>query len=134
MTVVKTKWLGVLSSDPDTAGLEEGSWWYNSSENRWKFYDGNEVRVLPVPIKKATSADVTIPIGGGSATVNVTASDLGLTKIEYVVNLSVKRKAPVVNDVYAPSYGINATNDAIGITLAAGTGTTLAVEVTVLGY
>lgn len=134
MTVVRTKWLGVLSSDPSTTGLEAGSWWFNSTEKRWKYYDGVEIRVLPLPIKTATSADVTIAIGGGSATTSLSAADFGLTKIEYIMDVEVEREVPIVNDVYAPSYGINATGDAVGITLSAGSGTTLAARVTVLGY
>jgi len=77
---------------------------------------------------------VTIPVGGGSATASISLSSFGLTsKIEAILSVNVKRQAPVVNDVYAPSVGINATQDAVGITLAAGTGTTLLAEITVLG-
>jgi len=83
---------------------------------------------------KAT-ATLTIPIGGGRATTSLTLSDFGLdTKIEFIVNVNVNRKTPIVNDVYEPSAGINETSDAVGVTLSAGSGTTLATEVTVLGY
>ena len=34
MTIVRTKWLGILDSDPDTAGLEGGEWWFNKTEKR----------------------------------------------------------------------------------------------------
>ena len=84
-------------------------------------------------IRSAKSGDVTIPIGGGSATVSLTLSDFNLSRFEVILNVKVERKAPIVNDVYEPSYGFNATGDAIGLTLAAGTGTTLVAEVTVLG-
>jgi len=83
---------------------------------------------------KAT-ATLAIPIGGGRAVTSLTLSDFGLdTKIEFIMNVGVNRKTPIVNDVYEPSAGINDTSDAVGITLAAGTGTTLQAEVTVLGY
>lgn len=131
----RTKWLGELAADPSPAEIEEGSWWYNTTEKRWKFFDGSEIRALPIKIKEAVTPDLTIPIGGGSATASVTIADLGLsTRIEWVVDVEVERRAPVVNDVYAPSYGVNATGDAIGLTVAAGTGTTLAVRVVALGY
>ena len=134
MPYVRTKWLGVLTADP-TTGLEEGSWWYRSDLKRWRWYDGSEIKDLPITIKEATSADVTIPIGGGSGTTSITITDLGLsTRIDYILNLEVERRVPIVNDVYAASYGLNAAADAVGITLAAGTGTTLAAKASVLGY
>jgi len=133
----RTKWLGVLSADPDTKTIEyePGCWWYNSTEKRWKFWDGSEVRVFPVRVKKAATGDLTIPIGGGSVTASVTIADLGLaSKIELLIGTNILRKVPIVDDVYAPSAGINTTLDAIGITVAAGTGTTLVAEVVAVGY
>ena len=132
-TYYQTKFLGFLSSDPDPTTIEEGSWWYNTTEKRWKYYDGSEIKDLPTVIKKA-SVTVTIPIGGGLVTTSLSAADFGLTKIERILDVVVHREAPVVPDVYAPSYGINATSDGVGITLGGGTGTTLRVEVTVSGY
>ena len=84
------------------------------------------------PKKKATLT-FTIPIGGGSATGSIDAATFGVSTIDYIVNFSVNRKDPVVNDVYQASYGLNAGADAIGITLAAGTGTTLEAEVEIIG-
>ena len=138
MTVpMKTKWLGIRTADPSTDELTntgEGSWWYRSDLKRWRWYDGTEIKDLPITIKEATTADITIPIGGGSATVSLTTADFGLSsRIDYILDLKVEREVPIVDDVYAPSYGINATGDAIGITLAAGTGTTLRAAAVVLG-
>ena len=84
-------------------------------------------------IKTAKTSDLTIPIGGGSVTATLTLSDFGLSSFDAILNVEIERKTPIVNDVYEPSYGFNSGLDAIGITLAAGTGTTLAAEVTVLG-
>jgi len=89
----------------------------------------------PRRIAKASTAELTIPIGGGRVTATLTLADFGLaTKIEALISIMVIRKAPVVDDVYEPSGGINATADAIGLTLAAGTGTTLIAEASVVGY
>jgi hypothetical protein len=85
-------------------------------------------------LAKATSSDVTIPIGGGSATSSLTTSDFGLRKIETIVHVRVIRKAPVVNDVYEPSAWVEPDGSAIGLSLFAGTGTTLAAEVVVAGF
>jgi len=89
----------------------------------------------PRRLGKASTADLTIPIGGGRVATSVSLADLGLdSAIEAVLNVNVERKAPIVDDVYEPSAGINATADAVGTTIAAGTGTTLQAELTVLGY
>jgi len=82
---------------------------------------------------KSASRTVTVPIGGGTVLVTITAADLGFARVDCVLNLRVERLAPVVPDVYSPSYGINATSDAVGITISAGTGTTLRVTVEALG-
>ena len=91
------------------------------------------IKMHPRIIKKVTTPDITIPIGGGSATADLTLSDFGLSTFEVILDVEVERKIPIVDDVYEPSYGFNSGLDAIGITVAAGTGTTLAAEVTVLG-
>ena len=91
------------------------------------------LRYGDLTIKRA-STTVTIPIGGGSATASLTLSNFGLTKkIEVLLSVVVRRQTPIVSDVYAPSAGINASLDAVGLTVYAGSGTTLAVDVTVMG-
>ncbi|MHC1572237.1 MAG: hypothetical protein ACXQTL_05760 [Methanosarcinales archaeon] len=84
-------------------------------------------------IRSAKTSDLTIPIGGGIVTASLSLADFGLSRFEVILNVRAIRKEPVVGDVYEPSVGFNATGDAIGLTLAAGTGTTLAAEVDVLG-
>ena len=133
---LRTKWLGIRDSDPTTdelAQFGEGAWWFNTTDKRFKWYNGSAIEDLPMAIRTASSDLVTIPIGGGSATVSLSAADFNLSKIGYILDLEVERKAPIVNDVYAPSYGINATGDGVGVTLAAASGTTLSVNVMVLG-
>jgi len=132
----KPKWLGVRDSDPSTDELNRvgpGAFWFNSTEKRFKWWDGVAIEDLPVAIKGAYSPAITIPIGGGIVTVSISASSFGLSKLLHVLDCRVYRAAPVVPDVYAPSYGVNATGDAVGITLAAGSGTTLYTYVVVLG-
>jgi len=83
---------------------------------------------------KTASATVTIPIGGGSATASLTLADFNLSyKIEAILHIGVRRQAPIVSDVYSPEGGINAAGNAIGLTLYAGTGTTLSVDAIVAG-
>ena len=131
-TPIRTQFLGKLSSDPTPT--EAGQWWYNTTEKRWKYYDGEETRILPSRLKKA-SVTVTIPIGGGRVNTSLTLTDFGLNNaIEYIINVNVIRRDPIINTVYAPSAGITLNSQAVGLTLAAGAGTTLTAEVTVLGY
>jgi len=93
------------------------------------------IRKKDLSLGEATTPSLTIPIGGGTITTSLTLADFGLRKeIEMIVNVKVERLPPVVQDVYTPSYGINTTLDAVGITLSAGTGTSLMVMVVVLGY
>jgi len=82
----------------------------------------------------SASLTLTIPIGGGRATGSISLASFGLdTKIEYILDVRIDRKTPIVNDVYEPSYGI-VDNTVVGITVAAGTGTTLTANVLVIGY
>jgi len=83
-------------------------------------------------IRKATTPDLTIPIGGGRATSSLAPADFGLSLIEAIINVKVIRKEPIADTVYEPDVGI-ATDGVIGITLFAAQGTTLAAEVTVIG-
>jgi hypothetical protein len=57
------RWLLVqLSADPDTSGwgvTERGRWWFNTADNRIKYWDGDEIQVLPSTGGGGTS--VTLP-------------------------------------------------------------------------
>jgi len=137
MVVIRTRFLGFRNEDPSAEELAEagpGSWWFRSDLKQWKWYDGNEIKILPITVKSFTTADITMPLAGGIVTTSIDAASFGLTKIQEIIDLRIKREAPVIAAVYEPSYGINETGDAIGVTLATGTGTTLKVEATVLGY
>ena len=79
------------------------------------------------------SVTVTIPIGGGSVTA-VIDKPTTLTKIGAILTFTVKREAPIVDDVYEASYGITPAGDAIGLTLSAGTGTTLTAEALMMEF
>ncbi len=85
-------------------------------------------------IAETTSSAVNIPIGGGSTTTTVTASNLGLSKIQAILNVHVERQSPETDDVYEPQYGLNSGENAIGLTLYAASGTTLTATTSVLGY
>lgn len=82
-----------------------------------------------------TTSAVNIAIGGGSAKTTVTTTNLGLNiKIQAILNVVVERQSPETDDVYVPQYGINTSEDAIGLTLYAGSGTSLAATVSAIGY
>jgi hypothetical protein len=85
-------------------------------------------------LAKATTPNLTIPIGGGSAATTLSAGDFGLRKIEAVIHVNVIRGEPIVNDVYTPTSWVSSDGLAAGVSLFAGTGTTLAGEITVLGF
>jgi len=87
----------------------------------------------PRRFRLLTSGVVTIPIGGGRVTTTV-SKPADFTRIEFILHVNVKRLSPEVDDVYEPSVGINATQDAVGLTLVAGTGTTLQAEIGIIGY
>jgi len=91
------------------------------------------VRTEDIGYIKSASLTLTIPIGGGRVTGTRTLADFGLNKkIEYIIDVEIDRGSPIVNDVYEPSYGITPANT-VGITLAAGTGTTLTANILVMG-
>jgi len=94
------------------------------------------INVKGYTTESSGSGTVTIPIGGGSVTTSLTTSDLGLDtpKIKYILNFRIVKSDPPTTDIYAPQYGINASEDAVGITLAAAVGTTLTFEVRAAGY
>ena len=77
------------------------------------------------------SGSVTIPIGGGSAPVNITLANLD--SIVYLCAIKITLADPDVADIYTPR-GPVVTDNIVGMTLAAGTGTTLTAEVEALGH
>jgi len=81
--------------------------------------------------KNKATASVTIPIGGGTATYEMTAAALGLDtgRVTAILNVRVYQSDPETYLIYEPRYGINAAENAVGLTLAAGIGTTLSFEV-----
>ena len=128
MPYVRTKWLGVLTADP-TTGLEEGSWWYNSTEKRWKFFDGDQIRELPTRLEE-DSASVTVPFGGGDTPVNVTISNL--TTIEKIEDIRLSTDPEC--DPGTPANAI-VTGNVVGMTLyGVPAGTTITVNVLASGY
>jgi len=74
--------------------------------------------------KDSATNSVTIPLGGGSAAITVTLS--GLSSIDYVTNIQVTNIDPDTQDIYSPR-GMKVDGNVVGMTLAAGTGTTLTV-------
>jgi hypothetical protein len=83
---------------------------------------------------KTVSKTFTIPIGGGEAYNTYTITDFGFTAtIDAVLAVRIIRQVPVVDNVYVPSYAIDSTSTKVGITLAAGTGTTLTAELMAYG-
>jgi len=83
------------------------------------------------PLFASASGTVTIPIGGGNAALNITVTAFSV--IDYVLDVKITAANPDVDDIYHPR-GIKVTGNVVGLTLAAGTGTTLTVEVAVSGH
>jgi len=76
----------------------------------------------------------TIPVGGGSTTGTIDINNFGLNyKIEGILDVKITRQTPKTDLVYEPEYGINSSQNAVGLTLYAGAGTTLLAQVTVFG-
>jgi len=64
----------------------------------------------------------TIPIGGGSAAITVTLSNL--SSIDYITNIQITNADPDTQDIRAP-MGMKVDSNVVGLTLTAGIGTTL---------
>jgi len=93
------------------------------------------VRRRDLLVKIAKKEDITIPIGGGSVTVTLNAADFGFESyISQILYINVIREEPVVDDVYRADVSTIAPRaDSVNIRVAAGTGTTLSLEVSALG-
>ena len=42
----RTQFLGLLESDPDTTSLAVGQWWINTTDNQFKYFDGDHIAEL----------------------------------------------------------------------------------------
>jgi hypothetical protein len=97
-------------------------------------FGSRKVRFSDLSAARSVTKTVTIPIGGGAAFVNFFLSDFGFsTEIDAIIHVNVSQIAPITNNVYAPSWGINTNSTALGVTVSAGSGITLGVSVLALG-
>ncbi|MDI6905404.1 MAG: hypothetical protein QMD13_07990 [Candidatus Bathyarchaeia archaeon] len=72
---------------------------------------------------------LTIPIGGGFASKTLTFTKI--TDIAYIIAINVLGSSPKIGNINVPQ--INIEDNTIGLTIYAGTGTTLTVEALALG-
>lgn len=82
--------------------------------------------------KKTGSTTVTIPVGGGTG---ISVFNVGgVAVIEMIVNVRITDTDPKVSDIYAPQPWFVTGTSIVGISLGGVTGTTVNMEVDVLGY
>jgi len=81
--------------------------------------------------------EVTVPIGGGGVGVTFSKSDFGFDRaIECVVSVRIAGMDPDVTDVMepvCPAVGTTLGAEVVGLTVGAGTGTTLTVMMLAMG-
>ena len=122
----RTRYFGLRATDPALAGLQQGAWWYNTTEQRFKWYDGTSVR--PIGRFEEDSNDLVVATAGDYV-INVTIA--ALTTVEYVHNIRIDT-SPVVDPGTPTNLRINA--NIVGFTLmGVGGGTTLTAYVLALG-
>lgn len=122
----RSQYYGVRTGDPSVVGLQVWSWWFNSTEQRIKWFDGTSIR----PIGRfEEDSDTLIVATSGDYVMNVTIASLGT--VEYVHNIRIDTD-PVV-DPGTPT-NVQTTVNVVGFTLmGVGGGTTLTAYVMALG-
>lgn len=122
----RTRYFGLRSGDPSIVGLQAGAWWFNTTERRFKWFDG--LIVLSIG-RFEEDSDTLIVATSGDYVMNVTIAALGT--VEYVHNIRIDTD-PVV-DPGTPT-NVQTTVNVVGFTLmGVGGGTTLTAYVMALG-
>lgn len=122
------EYIGRRASDPSVATLTSGQWWYNTTENRFKYFDGTSVIVFEKAPAEGTETLVVATAGNYHLSITVS----GISVINYILNIRVNTN-PVV-DPGTPTC-ISKIGNVVGMTLiGVGGGTTLTGTVTVFGY
>lgn len=122
----RTRYYGVRAGDPSTVGLQVWSWWFNSTEQRIKWYDGTSIR--PIGRYEEDSEELVVSTAGDYVmSVTITA----LTTVEVIHDIRIDTD-PVV-DPGTPTNAQIAAN-VVGFTLmGVGGGTTLTAYVMARG-
>lgn len=124
----RTQFIGIRASDPSVVGLVSGQWWYNTTEDRFKYFNGSSIIAFEKEPSEGTHTLV-VP-SAGNYKLSITIS--GVSTITYLLNLRVNTE-PVV-DPGTPTC-IHIAGNVVGLTLiGVGGGTTLTGTATVLGY
>ena len=74
---------------------------------------------------------LTVPIGGGRVATAINASQLGLNVIDAIISVRIIEANPPIDNIYVPQVSIN--GNVVGITVTAGAGTTVNVEILAMG-
>lgn len=81
--------------------------------------------------KKTGSTTLTIPVGGGSASKTFAVAEFGV--VELILNVRITDTNPKTGNIYYPQVWLNGGN-VVGVSLGGTVGTTVSLEVDVLGY
>jgi hypothetical protein len=86
---------------------------------------GFQARIGNTTLRTANGQAV-VPVGGGTVNFSIAASAFGFTRfIEGGTDIAISTMSPVVQNISQPVFGLIGTSLALGVTLGAGTGTTL---------
>ena len=128
--MIRTQWYGIRATDPSTAGLAEGVWWYNSTQHVLKYWDGTNIIIIGGGGKVYTGTDTTIVATAGDYVITVTI--VGVTTINHIMDIQFDTSPDV--DPGTP-IGPVISGTVVGFTLVGvGAGTTITSTVKVLGW
>lgn len=133
-TPQRSRYYGSRTSDPSTAGLDLGAWWYRSDLKIFCYWDGSAVQCLGGVGGLLFSGDqTTVYAAGGDYAVTVTVSSpWAPATINHLINIYFSAEPPV--DPGAPINPV-ITGNVVGFTLVGlGAGTTLTSTVKVTGW
>jgi hypothetical protein len=123
----RTRYFGLRTADPAIPGLQVGAWWFNTIENRLKYFDGTTIIAIGKPF---LASNTLVVATSGDYTINVTIT--GITLIEQLINIQLDTD-PKVSPGVVVGPGIDTT--VVGFTLmGVGGGTTITATVRTVGY
>jgi hypothetical protein len=128
---VRAQWLGIRTSNPATAGLGLGAWWYRSDLGVFAYWDGTTIQYWGGSGGTIHSSSGTLVVAiSGDYNVTVTMADM--TVINHVIDVQFDT-SPKVDP--GSEVGIKITGAIVGFTLiGVGAGTTITSTVKAMGW